>query len=182
MSLAAHYRAMARNNAWSNQRLIAACAGLSAADYTAARVSFFPSIAATLQHNLAVDAYYYDGLSGGGRGPAAFDEAPQFADAKALLIAQRALDLQLIAYCDGLADADLARPVLLQRRAGQVDAETVGSILPHLFVHQIHHRGQVHAMLAGTAVKPPQLDEFFLQVDAPARDAQLAAWQLPALR
>lgn len=29
------------------------------------------------------------------------------------------------------------------------------------FQHQIHHRGQVHAMLSATGVKPPQLDEFF---------------------
>jgi len=42
-------------------------------------------------------------------------------------------------------------------------------ILAHLFQHQIHHRGQVHAMLAGTAVKPPQLDEFFCSNEAPLR-------------
>ena len=27
--------------------------------------------------------------------------------------------------------------------------------------HQVHHRGQAHAMLAGTAMPPPPLDEFF---------------------
>jgi len=36
-----------------------------------------------------------------------------------------------------------------------VHRESVGSVLPHLFVHQIRHRGQAHAMLAGTAVAPP---------------------------
>lgn len=30
-------------------------------------------------------------------------------------------------------------------------------------------------MLAGTAVKPPQLDEFFLSEEAPLRAAELAA-------
>ena len=39
------------------------------------------------------------------------------------------------------------------------------ALLPHLFQHQIHHRGQAHAMLAGTGVAPPQLDEFFLDWD-----------------
>ena len=34
-------------------------------------------------------------------------------------------------------------------------------LLAHLFEHQAHHRGQAHAMLSGTAVAPPQLDEFF---------------------
>ena len=37
----------------------------------------------------------------------------------------------------------------------------------------IHHRGQAHAMLAGTAVAPPQLDEFLLLTDAAARAADL---------
>ena len=43
--------------------------------------------------------------------------------------------------------------------------ERIGAVLAHLFQHQIHHRGQAHAMLAGTDVKPPQLDEFFLDHD-----------------
>jgi uncharacterized damage-inducible protein DinB len=47
-------------------------------------------------------------------------------------------------------------------------------VLPHVFVHQIHHRGQVHAMLSGTAAAPPQLDEFFLAADAPLRVAELS--------
>jgi hypothetical protein len=29
----------------------------------------------------------------------------------------------------------------------------------HLFQHQIHHRGQAHAMLSGTSAAPPQLGE-----------------------
>jgi uncharacterized damage-inducible protein DinB len=45
--------------------------------------------------------------------------------------------------------------------------------LPHVFVHQIHHRGQAHAMLSGTTAAPPQLDEFFLAADAPLRELDL---------
>jgi uncharacterized damage-inducible protein DinB len=45
----------------------------------------------------------------------------------------------------------------------------------HLFMHQTHHRGQVHAMLAGTAVRPPQLDEFLMPSDADLRAAEMAA-------
>ena len=40
--LVEHFRAMARNNAWSNHRLLNACAGLPPADYKARRTSFFP--------------------------------------------------------------------------------------------------------------------------------------------
>ena len=68
--------------------------------------------------------------------------------------------------------ADLVRSVAVVRPAARYE-ETIGDLLSHLFVHQIHHRGQVHAMLAGTAVKPPQLDEFFLEQDAPLREQEL---------
>ncbi len=43
--------------------------------------------------------------------------------------------------------------------------ERIDAVLPHLFQHQIHHRGQAHAMLSSTGVAPPQLDEFFLDFD-----------------
>jgi uncharacterized damage-inducible protein DinB len=49
----------------------------------------------------------------------------------------------------------------------------VGDVLLHLFAHQTHHRGQAHAMLAGTPVKPPQLDEFFMSEELPLREAEL---------
>jgi uncharacterized damage-inducible protein DinB len=45
-------------------------------------------------------------------------------------------------------------------------------LLLHLFQHQIHHRGQAHAMLSATSVRPPQLDEFFPEGEAPLRAAE----------
>ncbi len=61
-SLAHHFRTMAFNNAWANHRLLKACAQLSDAAFAAARVSFFPSLQATLNHNLTVDWLYVDML------------------------------------------------------------------------------------------------------------------------
>jgi uncharacterized damage-inducible protein DinB len=55
----------------------------------------------------------------------------------------------------------------------------VEDVLLHLFTHQIHHRGQVHAMLAGTRVKPPQLDEFFMREELPLRASELSELGLP---
>jgi uncharacterized damage-inducible protein DinB len=62
MLLSAHFQAMARNNAWSNHRLLAACAVLSQDEFEATRVGFFPSLQLTLNHILLVDYYYLDGL------------------------------------------------------------------------------------------------------------------------
>jgi uncharacterized damage-inducible protein DinB len=61
--------------------------------------------------------------------------------------------------------ADLDRRVVTDRGEARAVTERIDALLAHLFQHQIHHRGQAHAMLAGTAVAPPQLDEFFLDWD-----------------
>lgn len=161
-NLQRHFSAMARNNRWSNHVLLRACANLDSASFTATRTSFFPSIAATLSHNHFVDLYYIDALEEGGRGERVYDDEIVFAHASELQPLQQAADERLIAFCDGLADADAERTVITDRgRKGQFP-ERIDDLLAHLFQHQIHHRGQAHAMLAGTDVKPPQLDEFFL--------------------
>jgi uncharacterized damage-inducible protein DinB len=162
--LVAHFRAMARNNGWANDRLLGACAALDADAFAAARVSIFPSLRQTLNHNYSVDVYYLDALEETGRGLAAFDPDPDFADPTALRAAQALSDRRLIAFCDRLTAADLDRRVLVLREDGR-PLERIDAILAHLFQHQIHHRGQAHAMLAGTPVPPPQLDEFFLDHD-----------------
>jgi len=62
----------------------------------------------------------------------------------------------------------------MQRR-DHVQVDSVVRTLLHLFQHQIHHRGQAHAMLSGTSVKPPQLDEFFMAGEVYLRAHELAA-------
>jgi uncharacterized damage-inducible protein DinB len=166
---------MARNNAWSNHRLHAACARLSDAELTAPRTSFFPSIHLALNHILIVDWYYEDALEGGGRGPSLYADPVPFARLAELTAAQAAADRRLVAYADALTPATIDATVVLAREGGVRNHDTAAAVLAHLFAHQIHHRGQVHAMLAGTAIPPPQLDEFFLAEDAPLRAAELAA-------
>jgi uncharacterized damage-inducible protein DinB len=177
MSLRDHLVHMARNNAWSNVRLYGACRALDHEALTARRTSFFPSILATLQHIWIVDEYYVDGLEEAGRGAAVWADVGRHADIESLWAAQQAVDRRLVALCErGEGDADLDRPITLQRRVGpKIDAAR--DILAHLFVHQIHHRGQVHAMLSGTTIAPPQLDEYFLADERPIAEKELAeAW------
>lgn len=178
-TLAEHYRGMARNNLWSNHRLYDACAALPEVEYRAERTSFFPSIHLTLNHILTVDWYYTDALEGGGRGQSLYADPVPFADRRALRAAQAEADRKLLAFCEALTPAGLAATVVLDRGEGVRYRETASAVLAHLFVHQIHHRGQVHAMLAGTSVAPPQLDEFFLEQDRPLRAAELERLALP---
>jgi uncharacterized damage-inducible protein DinB len=60
-------------------------------------------------------------------------------------------------------------------RTGRIQIERTADVLDHLFQHQTHHRGQVHAMLAGTSIAPPQLDEFIMGGgDVPLRAGEIA--------
>lgn len=169
-----HFVHMARNNAWSNARLYGACRQLDAAALAAPRTSFFPSILATLQHLWIVDEFYVDGLERAGRGAGVWLDDGKLTDVESLWRAQAALDRRLHAVCERAAtDADLEAPVALERPDGP-KIDRARDILAHLFVHQIHHRGQVHAMLSGTQVSPPQLDEYFLAGERPLAEQELA--------
>ncbi|RUV75316.1 MAG: damage-inducible protein DinB [Mesorhizobium sp.] len=178
MDLLDHFRRMARNNLWSNDRLYRAVLVLKPGEFEAERTSFFPSIKETLNHILAVDHLYLDFLEEGGVGAAAHDDFVPFGDPMELAAAQAIFDRRLIAFCDRLSDADLDRRVITDRREDGMIPEKIGDILAHLFIHDIHHRGQVHAMLSGTSVKPPQLDEFFLDYDLKLRKAEVERLEL----
>ncbi|MGE7369147.1 DinB family protein [Neorhizobium sp. NPDC001467] len=160
MNAQRYFVAQAYNNAWANHRLLKACGQLSAEELSMARQNFFPSIIHTLNHILTVDWLYISALEGACIGAAAFAPeipCPDFAD---LEREQRAADRRLIDHCRHLDQAGLAAEIRIPR-ATHIQVETADRTLLHLFQHQIHHRGQVHAMLSGTRIRPPQLDEFF---------------------
>ncbi|MCU4653054.1 DinB family protein [Roseibacterium sp. SDUM158016] len=149
---------MARNNAWANARLLGAVAELSQAEFEAERTGFFPSLKETLGHIWLVDLFYLDALERGGRGRAIFQVEKMPDTATDLAAKQAEADRRLIAFCDaGVGPED----TVSVGWTGGPATELVEDVLLHLFQHQVHHRGQAHAMLAGTDVAPPQLDEFF---------------------
>jgi uncharacterized damage-inducible protein DinB len=179
-ALSRHFLGMAYNNAWANHRLLKACAQLTRADFIAPRTSFFPSIKATLNHTLTVDWFYIDALERDLRNEPPHPDAMSFFrpdepfdTCAELQREQSSADKRLINYCGQLSDDSLGH-VLTILRPEKIQRETRSHLLAHVFQHQIHHRGQAHAMLAGTSIKPPPLDEFFCDIDTSLRAADLA--------
>ncbi|HMM90326.1 DinB family protein [Bradyrhizobium sp.] len=167
------FRTMAYNNAWANHRLLTACLALSPEEFTAKRTGFFPTLRATLNHILIIDHFYVDAMEDGTLGPAAWANREPCATVAALKDAQAAVDRRLLTIVEALDAAGLQRVVSVHRGTS-IQSERMDRLLLHLFQHQVHHRGQAHAMLSGTSVSPPQLDEFFSAGEAPLRAAEFA--------
>jgi uncharacterized damage-inducible protein DinB len=168
----------ARNNFWSNHRLHTVCSALPSSEYFESRPSFFGSIHAHLDHIVFVDWLYLERLTGKQLLPAKVGDLLH-QELASLIEDQIAADRALIDFCQS-ADSDvLASKVTFNILNGTRYTETVVNVLAHLFTHQIHHRGQVHDMLSATSVRPPQLDEFFLQTELPFREAELRKLGLP---
>jgi uncharacterized damage-inducible protein DinB len=174
MSEIAQLRLLARANRLANHRLHAACLQLSDAEFIAPRTSFFPSLWATLNHILIVDWYYIAALYGEADMRKAFASETPFDRMPELASAQATSDARIIAWCDAADEEALGAEVAMQR-SNFIQRDAARHVLMHLFTHQIHHRGQAHAMLSGTGVAPPQLDEFMMPSESRFRVDDLAA-------
>ncbi|MDH3375536.1 MAG: damage-inducible protein DinB [Gammaproteobacteria bacterium] len=176
-NLYSHFVAMARNNRWSNYRLYSACRALVEPHYFTQRVAYFGSIHAMLNHILIADLVYLGRPSGEERVSPECDEL--CFDTPALRSRQLKVEHKVVRFCKNQDASSLASSVSFRRTNGQKYKEAIANVLFHLFVNQVHHRGQVHNMLSQTSVAPPQLNEFFLGGDLPLRQKELAAPELP---
>lgn len=174
MELLPYLRTQARANRLANHRLHAAMAALSREAFHAPRNSFFPSLAKTLDHILLVDIYYLAALHGEADMRAQCDRLRACDTLPELAAAQARADERFIALVDALSPAQLDEVIALDR-LDHVQRERRGHVIAHLLNHQVHHRGQAHAMLAGTAAAPPQLDEFLMPSEAHLRREDMAA-------
>lgn len=171
-------RRMARNAQLANRRLDLACCALGPGEWEAVRTSFFPSLKETMVHLLNADRYYIDAVRGERPAPA---EAGGRATAVEFAAERADVDAWFAAFTEDLAPSDLTRRVTIAWPEKTL-SETLGDTLLHVFLHGQHHRGQVHTMLSGSSVAPPQIDEFTLADDPESRTADLAALGLDEAR
>lgn len=158
---------MARYNAWQNGQMRTECAALSDAELRADRGVFFGSIMATINHLLWGDTIWMSRFDGGAAPavPAAQHKEicasfAQWEEARA------AMDLRIHNWVADLTDAQLAQDLSWYSGLFQRDyTKPLAFCVTHMFNHQTHHRGQVHAMLTSLGRNPGDTDLIFLPED-----------------
>jgi uncharacterized damage-inducible protein DinB len=153
---------MARYNAWQNGWLIDAVAAMDDDALRAERGAFFGSILGTLSHLLWGDLVWMSRLAGGPPPGGSIRETATFVrDAPRWAERRRAADAGLSAWADGLG----APPAVVRWHSGVLGREVErpwGLVVTHVFNHQTHHRGQVHAMLTAAGARTEDTDLIFM--------------------
>ena len=148
---------LARYNRVANQRLYESCAQLDDAEYRKGRAGSFGSIHALLNHILLGDRIWMARFEGGGRTTPALSTI-LYDDFAELRAAREREDGRIEHFFDSADPAGLDRPLAYTNSQGRNCVDPFPMAVFHLFNHQTHHRGQIHVMLAQTAVNPPSLD------------------------
>lgn len=162
----AHAQLMARYNRWQNQSIYATADQLTDADRKRDQGAFFGSIHATLVHLLWGDQVWLHRFAGT---PAPAPQRPKDSPGmierwEDLKIARVACDETILAWADKLDPDWLAGDLTWFSGAmGREIRRPRWQLVAHLFNHQTHHRGQVHAMLTRLSAKPQDTDLMLIE-------------------
>ncbi len=156
----AYAQRMARYNRWQNNNLYDVADRLSDKERRLDRGAFFKSIHATLSHLLWADGQWMARFEKQERPPGSIvDSVSLFPDWDDLKTKRAAMDQRIISFADTLPETWLDGEVSWFSGAIQRDmTKPAWIVLTHMFNHQTHHRGQVHAMLTHAGGKPHDTD------------------------
>ena len=160
MISAEYCRLLARYNSWQNSSLVSAADGLTHSERWMDRGAFFKSIAATLNHLYWADALMLERIKGNERPQDtiihSLTSPSDWAEFKDL---RSRRDAEIGQWAKSLIDTDLNGSVAWYPPDGSARIEMPKTIcVVHLFNHQTHHRGQIHAMLTATGAEPEPTD------------------------
>ncbi|MEL7212217.1 MAG: DinB family protein [Pseudomonadota bacterium] len=156
MISADYCRLMAHYNTWQNTSLVTAADTLSDAARHKDRGAFFRSIAATLNHLYWADALILQRLQGNERPEDTVKHSltsPSDWERFKTMRLRRNQDIE--DWAAPLIDADLEGTVVWYPGDGTRRIEALKALcVVELFNHQVHHRGQIHAMLTAAGAEP----------------------------
>ena len=157
MDLLAWFRQLSRYNRIANERIYEACSGLSVTELRETRRVSFGSIHGLLNHILLGDRIWMARFEGCGESTPPLDTI-LYDDFPDLHAARSREDARIESFFASLTTSQFSTPIRYVNSKGKHCSDEMPMAVGHMFNHQTHHRGQVHAMLAQTAVPSPSLD------------------------
>lgn len=163
----AYVQLMARYNAWQNQSLCEAADRLDDEGRWRDRGTFFKSIAGTFNHILWADEVWLSRLIGTPKPPIGGRDSVIYVKDWAEFRRHRTeRDAAIIAWAETVEHTWLRGTLIwYSGAAGREMGKPRALAIAHLFNHQTHHRGQIHAMLTAAGTVPEDTDLFL--VDEP---------------
>jgi len=160
----AYVQRMARYNRWQNENLYGVADRLSDEERRRERGAFFGSIHKTLSHLLWADRIQMSRFTDLPRPQAGIPESVSLHPHWTALKEERArFDTVIIDWADGIDPSWLAADHTYY--SGAINRELTRPrwvLVTHMFNHQTHHRGQVHAMLTLAGGRPSDTDLPFM--------------------
>lgn len=158
---------MARYNAWQNGQMRRACETLSEGELRADRGAFFGSVMATLNHILWGDALWMSRLDGGDGPSKPASENTDLCPTFEIWAQERlCMDQRITQWSEQVTVESLSGDLRWHAQLLSKDMhKPVALCVVHLFNHQTHHRGQVHAMLTGLARQTEDTDLVLMSED-----------------
>jgi uncharacterized damage-inducible protein DinB len=155
-----YLKTMALYNRWQNENLYSAADQLDDDARRLDRGAFFGSIHGTLCHILWADQIWMHRFSGSPKPSMSnADSHHMIEEWQALKQARTAMDQMIQEWSDGLDPAWLTGDLSWYSGAVKRDmTESKALLVTHMFNHQTHHRGQVHAMLTAAGAWPEDTD------------------------
>ena len=156
---------MARYNRWQNESLYREAGRLSDDERRRPRGAFFGSIHGTLNHLYWADSLWLSRFGAAERPRSASVKASieEFEHFEELATARAGLDAKIVSWADALSEGTVAGDVTWWSGINQKNVTRPAAvIIAHIFNHQTHHRGQVHAMLTAAGAKPDDTDLIYM--------------------
>ncbi|MEN8251048.1 MAG: DinB family protein [Bacteroidota bacterium] len=150
---------LAEYNLLMNQRQYAAAANLSKTDLCEDKGAFFKSVLGTLNHVMVGDIVWLKRFAGHPSSreslsyicelekPRSLD-ATLFIDFGELKAEREIIDRIIVNWIKQLSDSDVNECISYSSMAGKSFSKPFVSLINHLFLHQVHHRGQVTTLLS----------------------------------
>lgn len=154
-------------NRWADDRVLAACRGLTAEQYTRELPGGMASLRSTLVHLIGATRAWSRRLQGETvTALATEEELPTLAEAERMLAEARAALDSLLA---GMTPEKLSAIFTYRNLKNEEKKLPYWMVLRHVVNHGTYHRGQIAVKLKRLGVEPPQTDLVFWAIEETAK-------------